>query len=62
MHEALQLFSDDLLQDVAIEREIRHELFQLAVFVAERSQLADLLEADACELLLPTIEALLADA
>ena len=62
MHEALQLFSDDLLQDVAIECEIRHQLFQLAVFVPERSQLADVLETDAGELLLPAVETLLADA
>lgn len=34
MREALQLFLDDLLQDVAIEREVGDELFQFAVFVA----------------------------
>jgi hypothetical protein len=41
-HEALQLFSDSLLEDVPIQREIRDDLFQFGVFVPERSQLAEL--------------------
>jgi len=62
VREASQLFSDDLLEDVPIEREVRHQLLQFAVFVAQRPQLAHLLQPHAGELLLPPIEALLADA
>jgi hypothetical protein len=46
VREASQLFSDDLLQDVSIERQIGDQLLQLAVFVAQRPQLADLLDPD----------------
>src|SRR4030088_3089426 len=35
-------FSDNLLQDVPIEHQVRHQLLQLAVFMAQRPQLADL--------------------
>ncbi len=60
MCEASQLFSDDLLEDVAVEGQIGDHLLQLAVFVAERPQLAQLGEAEAGELLLPPVERLLA--
>jgi hypothetical protein len=36
LREAAQLFSDDLLEDVATERQFRDDLFQLGVFVAQR--------------------------
>jgi hypothetical protein len=48
--EASQLFSDDLLEDVPIERQVSDHLLQLAVFVAQRPQLAQLLQAQASEL------------
>ena len=62
MREASQLFSDDFLEDVAVERQVRHDLFELAVFVAQRPELAQLRETQAGELLLPAVEGLLADA
>jgi hypothetical protein len=40
-----ELFSDNLLQEVAIQRQVADQLLQLAVFVAQRPQLADLLDA-----------------
>ena len=61
MREASELFSDDLLENVAIECEIGDDLFQLPIFVAQRSQLAELLDAQARKLFLPAIERLLAD-
>jgi hypothetical protein len=54
-------FSDNLLQDVAIQRQVGDQLLQLAVFVAQRPQLADLLDANAGELFFPAVERLLAD-
>jgi hypothetical protein len=53
-------FSDDLLEDGPVERQVGHDLFQLAVFVAERPQLAQFLQAQAGELFLPAVEGLLA--
>jgi hypothetical protein len=38
--EASQLFSDDLLQDVPIERQVDDDLSQFAVFVTQRPELA----------------------
>jgi hypothetical protein len=60
--EGLNLFSDNLLKDVAIERQVGHDLFQLRILVAQQSQLAELLQAEPAELLLPPVERLLADA
>jgi hypothetical protein len=60
--EASQLFSDHLLQDVAIERQVRDHLFQFGVFVAQRAELAQLGQAKPGELLLPAVKRLLADA
>ena len=57
MREASELFSDDLLEDVAIECVDRRR----PIFVAQRSQLAELLDAQARKLFLPAIERLLAD-
>jgi hypothetical protein len=62
VREASQLFSYDLLQDVAVQGQVRHDLFQFVVFVAERPELAQLGEAEPGELLLPAVEGLLADA
>lgn len=59
MCEASQLFSDNLLQDVPIERQVRDDLFQFAVFVAQRSELAQLLETEPGELFFPAVERLL---
>ena len=44
-----------------IEREVRHDLLQLRILVAQRPQLAQLLQAEAGELLFPAVERLLAD-
>jgi hypothetical protein len=62
VREASQLFSDDLLEDVAIEREVGDDLFQFAVFMAQRPQLAQLRQAESGKLLFPAVERLLADA
>jgi hypothetical protein len=56
--EASQLFSDDLLKDVAIEGQVGHDLFQLAVFMAQRPELAQLLQTQPGELLFPAVERL----
>ena len=61
MREASELFSYDLLEDVAIQCEVGDHLFQFAVFVAQRPELAQLLQAQAAELFLPPVERLLAD-
>ena len=61
MREASELFSDDLLENVAVEREIRNDLLQLPILVAQRSQLAELLDAQSRKLFLPAIKRLLAD-
>jgi len=47
---------------VPIERQVRDDLFQFAVFVTQQSQLSELLQAEPSELLLPPVERLLADA
>jgi hypothetical protein len=62
VREASQLFSDDLLKDVAIERQVGDDALQLAVFVAQRSQLAQLGEPKTGELLLPAVERIFTDA
>ena len=33
--EALELFSDDLLQHMSIQRQVRHQLLQLAILIAQ---------------------------
>lgn len=43
--ETLQLFSHDLLQHMAIEREIRHQAFQLGILLTELPQFAQFTEA-----------------
>jgi len=58
---ASQLFSHDLLQEVPIERQVGHDLLQLGIFVAQRSELTQLLQAEIRELFLPAVERLLAD-
>ena len=58
MREASELFSDDLLEDVPIESEIRDDLLQLSILVAQRSQLPQLLDSETRKLLLPPIERL----
>jgi hypothetical protein len=62
VREASDLFSDSLLEDVAIERQVRDDLFQLPILLARRPQLPELLDPHAGELLLPPIERLLTDA
>jgi hypothetical protein len=47
---------------VPIERQISEDAFELAVFVAQRSEFAQIGQAEARELLLPPVEGLLADA
>jgi hypothetical protein len=46
----------------AVEREVSDDLLQLGVFVAQGPELAQLLQAEPAELLLPPVERLLADA
>ncbi len=60
--EALQLFSHDLLQHMAIEREIRHQAFQLGILLTELPQFAQFTEAQPRILALPRVKRLLADA
>jgi len=59
--EALELFSDDLLQHVAIERQIRHELLQLAVLLAQLPQLSQFTQTYPAVLSLPGVKCLLAN-
>jgi hypothetical protein len=40
--EASQLFSDDLLQHVPVQREVRHQLLQLGIVIAQLAQLSQL--------------------
>ena len=61
MREASELFSYNLLEDVAIQREIGDDLFQLPILVAQRAELAQLLDAQTGKLFLPAVERLLAD-
>src|SRR5208283_5227829 len=56
--EASGLFCDELLQDVAVEAQVRHQPLQLAVLLAELPELAEL---QAGVLLLPEVECLLTD-
>jgi len=56
VREASQLFSDDLLEDVAVERQVSDHLFRLAVFVAQQAKLAQLLQAKIGELPLPAVQ------
>jgi hypothetical protein len=60
--EAVQLFSHDLLQHRAIEREIRHQAFQLGILLTELPQFAQFTEAQPRILALPHVKRLLADA
>jgi len=62
VREASQLFLDDFLENVAVERLSANDLLQLAVFVTQRPQLTQLRKAEPRELLLPAVERLLADA
>ena len=61
-HEASDLFSYDLLEDVAIERQVRHQLLQFRILVTQRPQLADRGQAEAGKLLFLAVEGLLTDA
>jgi hypothetical protein len=61
VREASELFSDNLLQDVPIERQVGDQLLQLRVLVAQRSELPHLGDAQPRKLLFPAIERLLAD-
>jgi hypothetical protein len=62
VREASELFSDNLLQNVAVERQVDDDdLFQLAILIAQRSQLTQLPDAKPCEPLLPPVERLLAN-
>ncbi len=60
--EALQLFRDDLLQPMPIEREIGHQPLQLRVFFPQLSQLTQLAQSESRILSLPQVERLLTDA
>jgi len=60
--EALQLFCDNLLQDMPIETEVRDQALQFAVLLAKLAQLPQLAQTQTGILPLPQIKALLADA
>ena len=62
VREASELFSDNLLQDLAIERQVGDDRLQLGVFVAQRAELAELLQSEPSELLFPAVERVFADA
>lgn len=59
--EALEFYSDDLLQHVPIERQIRHQPLQLRVLIAHLSQLSQLAQTHTGVLPLPDVTHLLAD-
>ena len=58
---ALPLFSERLLQDRLVERQIGNDLLQLAVLFAQLAQLPRFGRAEIAETLLPPVERLLAD-
>jgi hypothetical protein len=60
--QALPFFSECLVEDRLVEREIGHEAFELAILVPPLPQLAELGDAQRAEALLPPVERLLADA
>src|SRR5208337_2818959 len=60
--EALQLSSDDLLQHVSVQRQIRHQPLELGVLLAQLPELAQLAQSQACVLLLPHVVRGFADA
>lgn len=60
--EAVQIFSRDFLQHLAIEREIRHQAFQLGILLTELPQFSQFTEAQPRILALPHVKRLLADA
>ena len=53
---ALDFFSDHLLQDLLVERQVGDESLQPRILVAHLPQLADLRHAQAAKLLLPEVE------
>src|SRR6202035_702821 len=59
--EALQLFLHDLLQDVAVQREIRDQVLKLRVLLAQLPELAQLAQPQPRVLLLPNVERGFAD-
>jgi hypothetical protein len=60
--EVLELSSHDLLQHMAIWREIGHQPFELRVFLAELPEFPQFTEAQPRILAFPHVERLLADA
>jgi len=60
--EAVQLFSHDLRQHMVIEREIRHQAFQLGILITELPQFAQFTEAQPRILALLQVKRLLANA
>ena len=59
--EAAGLFCDDLLQDVAVEAQIRHQPLEFAILLAELPELPEFAQPQAGVFLLPHVERLLAD-
>src|SRR5262249_2895844 len=59
---ALDFFSDHLLQDLLVERQVGHQPLQPRIFLAHLPQLADFRHPEAAELLLPHVERSLPDA
>src|SRR5262249_9086446 len=58
---ASDLFCDHLPQNLLVERQVGHQLLELAILLAQLAQLADLGRAQVPELLLPAVVGLLAD-
>src|ERR1700704_1693585 len=56
-----KFFCDDLLKDVPVQAQIRHQALQLRVLIAQLPQLAQLLQSQPRILLLPQVKRLLAD-
>lgn len=62
VHEASQLFRDNLLQNVAVQTQVRDQAHQLAVLIAELARFTQFAQTKNCLLLLQPIKALLANA
>src|ERR1700742_2507282 len=59
--EASQLFCDNLLQNLPVQCQVRHQTLQTAVLIAKLTQFVKFLYAQPRKLLLPHVERRLAD-
>jgi hypothetical protein len=58
---ALQLFSHDLLQDVPVQRQVRHQPLELGLLIAQLPQLPQLAQRQSRVFLPPDVERSFAD-